>query len=102
MSKREQLQTLLETTLGSGNVYFQPPENVTMEYPCILYARDFVDGRHADDKPYSMTVRYIITLIDKNPDSPIIDKLLALPTCSFIRHYKASGLNHDLFNIYYK
>jgi len=33
MGTRLELQNLLENILGSRNVYFQPPENLKLNYP---------------------------------------------------------------------
>lgn len=101
MGTRLQLQTLLESLLGTRNVYFQPPPNVMMAYPCIVYERSDIDTSFADDKPYNHMRSYQVTLMDRNPDSPIIDKLIELPRCAFDRHFTADSLNHDIFSIYY-
>lgn len=95
------LQTLLEQILGSRNVYFQPPENVKMIYPCIVYSRSSGDSQYADDTSYIFKNRYQIMVIDKNPDGPVLDKIRKLPLCSFDRHYVVNNLNHDVYNIYY-
>lgn len=101
MSSRTELQTILETVLGSGNVYFQPPESLKMNYPCIVYSRDDIKTRFANDKPYQHLTRYSVMVIDKNPDSTIPDKVKMLPTCTFERHYTKDNLNHDIFILYY-
>jgi hypothetical protein len=98
---RLQLQTMLENLLGSRHVYFQPPENVKMAYPCIKYAKGFCDTRFANDNPYSHLQHYELTVIDKNPDSLIPGKVAALPTCKFDRRFTADNLNHVVYNIYY-
>lgn len=101
MSKRLMLHELLCETLGSRNVYFQPPGNIKMQYPAIVYSRNDIPMYHADNNPYIISTEYQIILIDKNPDSEIIGKLSALPRCRFDRHYKADNLNHDSFIITY-
>lgn len=101
MNKRLELQTILENTLGSRNVYFQPPETLKMIYPCIVFSRNSVNAKYANDGLYNHKIRYSVTLMDRDPDSPIIDELLKLPLCSFDRHFKKDNLNHDVFNIYY-
>jgi len=95
------LQALLETILGSRNVYFQPPESVKMNYPAIVYSLDDVYGHSADDFDYIAVRGYSVTLITKDPDSEYIDSIKALPLCSYDRHYYADNLNHDTFTIYY-
>ena len=52
MRTRLDLQKLLEKTLGSRNVYFQPPPNVQMEYPAIVYKRQKIDNDFGDDLVY--------------------------------------------------
>lgn len=101
MGTRLELQTLLETVLGSGNVYFQPPETLKMQYPCIVYNRDYAITNFADNKPYANTKRYSVTVIDRNPDSLIPDKIADLPMCLFVRHMTVNNLNHDIYNIYF-
>lgn len=106
MGQRLQLQSLLEELIGSRsdgkqNVHFQPPDTVKLVYPCIIYRRSDIDTLFADDNPYISNKRYQITVIDPNPDSLIPDKIGALPKCVFDRHFTTSGLNHDVYNIFY-
>lgn len=101
MAPRSKLQTLLETILGSRNVYFQPPATVKMSYPAIVYKRDRLESKYANNLTYRFMKRYTLTYIDKNPDSSVPDVLVILPLCSFSRHFTADNLNHDIFNIYY-
>lgn len=96
---RLELQSLLETL--TQHVYFQPPTNVNMSYPCIVYQQDAGKSEFADDVPYRYTKRYSVTVIDQDPDSPIPDKLAALPTCTFNRAFTADNLNHTVFNLYF-
>ena len=101
MSSRLELQTLLEETLGSRNVYFQPPESITMKYPAIVYSRNSIRNRNANNGVYNQDISYSVTVIDKNPDSEIVTKVSQLPMCRFDRHYKADNLNHDVFTLYF-
>lgn len=101
MGTRLQLHQILCDILGSDNVYFQPPEDGKMKYPAILYSRDDIETFNADDIPYRNVTGYMITVIDRDPDSEIVPKIAALPLCRYDRHYKADNLNHDVFTIYY-
>lgn len=100
-AQRLELHELLKDALGSDYVYFQPPEDRVMQYPCIVYERDNASFKSADNFAYAHTQRYQVTLIDSNPDSDVVDKLLEFPMSSFNRHYATSGLNHDVFVIYH-
>ena len=101
MGSRLSLQTLLETILGSKNVYYQAPPTNEMHYDCIVYKRNYIKTKFAGNKPYAKNNRYTIMVITKSPDSEIPDKVAALPMCSFDRAYTASNLNHTVFNLYY-
>lgn len=101
MNNRLKLHGLLCETLGSRQVYFQPPESVKMKYPAIVYSRNSIGNRHANDGVYMQSPSYTITVIDKNPDSDIVDRVSRLPMCRFDRHFTADNLNHDTFTIYY-
>jgi hypothetical protein len=87
--------------LGVAHVYFQPPSNVTMQYPCIVYQRDRANTEFAGNSPYRYTKRYQVTVIDKNPDSVIPDKVKNLSMCLHDRFFVADNLNHDVFILYF-
>lgn len=101
MAQRQQLQTLLEELLGSRNVYFQQPPSTGMVYPCIIYKLDYIDTDYAGNRPYSHKKRYLITSIDRNPDSETPSKIAELPTAKFSSRFVAEGLNHTAINIYF-
>lgn len=101
MGRRLDLSKILKSTLGSSNVYFQPPESLKMSYPCIVYDWDKSDTRFANDSLYLGQRRYQIKIIDRDPDSVIPDKIAKLPKCSFDRHYVADNLHHFIYNLYY-
>lgn len=101
MASRPDLQLLLEELLESRNVYFKPPESVKMNYPAIVYALEDVENAHADNGVYSSFKKYSITVIDKDPDSLLIDKVVSLPTCRFNRYYTSENLNHWVFTLYF-
>jgi hypothetical protein len=101
MAQRLELQSLLLDILGTEHVYFQPPPTIIMEYPCIVYQRDYVQINYADDYPYKHRKRYLITIIDRNPDSDIPDKVAQLQMCVFDRFYTADNLNHDVYKLFF-
>lgn len=101
MGTRMDLQVLLETLLGSTNVYYQPPEALKLSYPAIIYSKSKIDTKKANDSTYLKNTRYNIIVVDKMPDNPVIDKLLSLPYCSYDRHYNSDKLNHDSLTLYH-
>lgn len=101
MDRRIELHNLLVNILGSRYVYFQPPETVKMIFPCIVYSLETIDTIHADDLPYMKNRAYSVIIIDKNPDSELVNKMSELKLCQFERHYTANNLNHWVFRIYF-
>lgn len=98
---RLELHKVLVSLLGSKNVYFQPPESLKLSYPCIVYSRDTVDQKYADDTKYLKQVKYSVTVVDKDPDSKIVDRINDSIDFKFVRHYISDNLNHDVFTVYY-
>lgn len=99
MGQRLQLQDLLETL--ADHVYAQRPANVSMKYPCIVYSLNNIDTKFAGNKPYRLTDRYQVTVIDSDVDSPIRTMVAELPLCSFQRSFVADNLYHFVFNLYF-
>ena len=101
MGKRVDLHKIFEGLLGSKNVYYQAPETLKMEYPCIRYSKVDIDSKHADNIKYVNTNAYDAVVISKLPDNEVIEKILELPLTSYDRHYVSDNLNHDVIRIYY-
>lgn len=101
MANRLDLHEVLCNALGSRNVYFQPPASVKMKYPAIVYSKNDLNNRFANNSVYSQLQSYEVIVIDSDPDSVVYDAISQLPTCRFSRHYTADNLNHDVFIIYY-
>lgn len=101
--KRSELHDILQSVIGdAGKVYFQPPEDLRLSYPCIVYTLSDIYGRHADDMYYTMRKRYNIIVIDHDPDSTIAEDILrAVRTVSFDRRYMSDNLYHDSLTVYW-
>lgn len=100
-ARRLMLQSELETLMGNDHVYYDPPENLKMEYPAIRYSKGKIDTRHANDKIYKKMTRYELIVISRKPDSEVIDALLELPYSLYDRHYVSDNLHHDVLTLYY-
>lgn len=100
-SNRLKLQSKLEELLGTRNVYFNPPENFKMKYPCIVYNRQNIDRKYADNKSYKRSFCYKLTFINSDPDDVAIEKILELPMSRFDRQFPSDGLIHTIFTIYF-
>lgn len=102
MASRLNLQKELEEILGSRNVYFQPPESLKLNYPCIVYSLAGMDKQNANDSMYKGVNRYSVVTIDADPDSTIHIRILEhFPMCSFDRSYISDNMNHNSLSLYY-
>lgn len=99
MASRLTLDQMLRAL--TNNVYYQPPTSTKMNYPAIRYSRNDIAIRHADNTSYNQENNYEIIIIDRDPDSPIVEAVSKLPRVRHIRHYASDGLNHDVFTIYW-
>ena len=98
---RESLQKLLETTIGSNQVYFQPPASFRIKYPCIVYDLEDLTPVFADDRPYLIHNSYTVTLIAHDPDTCLKEKIASLPGVRFSRYFAADNLHHYVYIMYY-
>lgn len=100
--KRAELDDKLIEILGSGHVYFEPPESVKLSYPCIVYERSAGDTDFANNMPYRFQMRYALTVISRDVETSVLAKLaMSLPSIIYDRHFVTDGLHHDVFNLYY-
>ena len=98
---RIDLDALLCEILGSEYVYFQPPENVKLHYPCIIYSFSKFDTKKADNIDYLRGKRYDLTLIHRNPDNNVVEKLQNLEYCNLDRTFVTENLYHYAFTLFY-
>jgi hypothetical protein len=102
MASRLNLQLELEELLGSRNVYYQPPETVKMKYDAIVYNLSDVRTVKANNKPYLIDKRYDVTIISRNSENGMAEKLIKhFNHISFDRRYIADNLYHDALTLYY-
>lgn len=99
---RQRLHDLLKGVAGNGvEVYFQPPSNVKLVFPCIKYERSGSRNGFADNQAYRSAKQYQVTVIDRDPDSTLPDTVGALEFCQFDRFYTADNLNHWVFTLFF-
>lgn len=98
----EVLAGILDVTESNGDrhTYFNPPPSVRMRYPAIRYSLKGINPNYANNGAYRMAPSYEVILIDENPDTMYLEKILQIPYCSFDRFYRADNLNHWVFTIY--
>lgn len=101
MADRVELQNKFENILGSRNVYYQPPENLKMNYPAIRYSLSERRGIYANDKKYLKLKSYDGIVISYTPDPDFLEAIIDLPYVSLGKPYVAENLYHYPFTIYH-
>jgi hypothetical protein len=91
----------LVNLIASGNVYFQPPPSIEMEYPCIVYKLDRITTKHANNNKYNENRAYQVTVIDRDPDSYIPGDVGSLPKSKFNRFFVSENLNHFVYTVFF-
>jgi hypothetical protein len=102
MASRLELHSQLVSILGNNNVYFQPPSNIRLKYPCIIYTLSDIAINKADNLIFKKDRRYDVKLIIDDPDNDIVDKILeGFQYCDFDRLFVSDNLYHYVFTIFY-
>lgn len=91
---------LLQKAANHNRVYFQPPENLKIGYPAVIFHLSKVKLDHADDVPYKGAREYSITLIAKEPEPDVLDEILKIPYTTLDTTYIVDGMNHFVFTTY--
>lgn len=101
MMTRLEIQEVLENLDDSLHVYYQPPASVRIVYPAIIYKLENIVQRFANDVTYSKDRAYMLTLVHKDPENDIVDKLIwAFPKIRFDRTYISDNLYHYVYVLY--
>lgn len=104
MNSRTDFHSELCAQQGTNYIYFDPPENIQMHYPCIRYqiAKDSI--KRANNKLYFSSVGYELIVINKDQDAgmTLVKKILGhFMLSTFNRHYISDGLHHFVLTIFY-
>lgn len=90
----------LRKAVDHDRVYFQPPENLKLGYPAIVFHLTKIKVDHADDVPYKGAREYMITLISKDPEPDALEEILKIPYTTLDSTYISDGMNHFVFTSY--
>lgn len=83
------------------NVYFQPPGNHKLIYPCIVYETDDLEPHHANNKVYGLECAYNVQYITRDPDDTTIFSIAELPLCRMTSSFNSENLHHFQYRLYY-
>ena len=94
------LLRLLRKAVAHDRVYFQPPENLKLGYPAVVFHLTKIKVDHADDLTYKGAREYMITLITKDPEPDALEEILKIPYTTLDSTYQSDGMNHFVFTSY--
>lgn len=100
--QREALDDILRSIEGVKKIYNQPPSEHLLEYPCLIYTFSNYETLYSDDKRYLTWPSYMLTLIDKNPESAIQQSIMDLGGPCFVRFnrfFTSDNLNHWVYEV---
>lgn len=98
---RDELQLILEGIMEGYKVYFQPPSDIRMSYPCLIYERAGEDIDYANNKRYKNMYNYTLTLLDHDPDSKLMEKISELDYCRLVRDFSQNNVYHFIYELYF-
>lgn len=100
MGSRLDLHNELLTFLP--NVYFQPPSNIQMIYPCIVYNYSGRNRHFGNDVIYLSQQGYKLTVIERDPDSKVANNIEThFQHCAINQYYTVDNLSHTNLSLYY-
>lgn len=101
MKTKEEVGDLLEGVLGNSNVYFQPPTNIKLKYPCMVYKFVTPKVDRAGNMPYIVTGHWEVHHMYKDPDNSLVEKMLfASPFVAHDNNIVSEGVYNDYYTIY--
>ena len=99
---RQQLERiLLDSGQSAGNLhlYFEPPTSVSMKFPAIIYTKNRIENRNANNRVYKQDDEYLVTVVDKDPDSAINRAVSMLPKSRWERGFVSNNMHHFIYTI---
>lgn len=102
MDRKQKLKLELAEASGTSNIYFQPPENAKMKYPCVVCNFESIYTEKADNRSYIKSNRYDVTYISRRESEDIANRIVdSFMNINMNRAYTAENLYHYNFTLYY-
>lgn len=100
----EKLREIMMEATGIPNCYYDPPENIQMKYPCIVFHLSGDDCLYADNKTYFHTFRWTATIMDRysTTQERYIREMEEKCRASLDRMFVNDGIHHTVFTINYR
>ena len=85
-----------------ANLYFQPPSNQQLVYPCIVYSNAKPVDFKSNNKLYIRKYGYRLTVIEKNPICPIAQSIVGDEFATYENEFVKDNLYHTILQYYNK
>ena len=100
MSKRLELDAELKAF--TDNLYYQPPSNIKLKYPCIIYNKNGIRTTYADDQIYKRHQQWQLMVIGTHPDDETAEQIMEhFEYCSINQYYTVDNLRHVTLTLFY-
>lgn len=96
------LHSLLQDTFPGVSIYYRPPGNILLNYPCIVYERRGFEPSFSNTSAYVVGNRYQVMFISRLPGYSNVKKMFDLQGQVIIGSndsYESDDLVHDVFTI---
>lgn len=86
------------------NVYFEPADGNRLSYPCIVYSRQNIENKRANNSNlYIGSMVYNVTYISRDSSNTFMKAFLKLvPSASLSNIMTVEGLYHETYNVNYR
>ena len=97
---RLELHALLEAAYPDLTIYYRPPSNLPLEYPCIVYSLAGHDLSHSNNSTYNVGDIFDVSLITVRPGTTHSNNpMLKIRGCTLTTIYSQANLIHNKFRI---
>ena len=98
----DELRDIQEDILGYEHTYFDPPENIRMQYDAVVYTRTGFNVKPANNKSYLIRDEYKLEVISRDSETLVPHAIQShFSLCSPGKSFKANNFFHFPFTIYY-
>lgn len=102
MNRRPELLPIFKALINNDNVYFQPAEDLKMNYPCIRYKLSEIKQWKANNEQYAHRQCYEVVYISRVPDDALVNTILkTFDHISFSGVLVVNNLYHYRYKLYY-
>lgn len=96
----QKLSGIASSVSDNCKVYFQPPEKLKLEYPCIIYKLERVNTTHASNSNYKRNYQFQVMFISRKARLDVVELIEDLEWCTLSNVNTSDGLYQYTFAIY--